>query len=182
METLAFKDYQGRLEGMYVLLTIGTTYGGTNRNIVKIARETKTSFKIATLDKLYDKNTGYARGLNSKANIGTMNYCELLSTNVAIETIRKWQEKKLESSRVRKHKNDIDALFNDSNFSSSQMFAIYKNMLEIKSNDVQKLSWTGAEIEKLLHIALATGSAYGDRLNQKIASSWVNDALSGDRF
>lgn len=40
-----------------------------------------------------------------------------------------------------------------------------------------KDSWSKEEVEQLLHLALATGSAYGDKMDQENADSWIKNNL-----
>lgn len=107
MEFKDFSDNPQELVGKTVLYESGFTYSEKrDRYLVKIEKVTKTGFKITSFPYyLFSLTEGYRKGLNRRADIGTISRCTLVTDEEADQLREEWMRKR-EINSLRKKMAD----------------------------------------------------------------------------
>lgn len=110
--TTKFSDYENNrdaLVGKFVLYESGQSYSSNrNRKITTITKVTKTGFRISNSDYLFGFD-GWAKGLNSRQDIGTIVRCELITEEEKETIAKEWADNKRKKELVASVKEKIES-------------------------------------------------------------------------
>lgn len=92
-----FSDYKSNYDVLidkYVVFEHGLSYHQKrNKSIRKIVKVNKTSFKIKEVNTLFDFS-GHAKGLNGRAEMAVVSFCQLLTPVQATELGFEWKRQR----------------------------------------------------------------------------------------
>ncbi len=109
---MKFTDFKPEeLVGKLVLYSSGKSYNNRlNQAIRTIERITTTGFRISKHESIVFNFNGDQKGLNSRADIGTISRCELITEEKAKELVAQWNQNKLISKMKTEIKDKLDSL------------------------------------------------------------------------